>query len=146
MLVSLNHVIKKQRGFTLIELMLVVCIVGVLLTLAVPSYTKQKLKANRSDAYTMLNEIMHAEERFAADNGVYTIDLTAMGYAAPQISIDGHYSVAASVCAGALVPPIAQCVLLTATALGAQLGDTNDVPGTGNIPITLNSRGTKTGW
>ena len=133
---------KRHSGFTLIELMLVVVIMGVLTAIAVPSYSNYKLKANRSDAYTILNEIMQAQERYAADNGTYIVDITQLGYANPQISIDGFYSVAASACGAG----ITECVLLTATARGAQVADKNNAAGTANIPVTLNSRGTKVGW
>ncbi len=134
----------KGLGFTLIELMIVLAIVGVLTAIAVPSYSKYKLKANRSDAYTMLNEIMQAQERYMAQNQTYIIDITQLGYANPQTSVDGYYSIAASVCEAGT--PIAQCVLLTATAQNGQQADRNNATGTANINITYNSRGTKVGW
>lgn len=142
---------KQQQGFTLIELMIVLVIVGVLLAIAVPSYSTYKLKANRSDAFTMLNEIMQAQERFAVDNGTYTTDNTNLGYANPQLTIDRNYSITATACDNGAATALAVCVRLLATAQGGQAADVNDISNdtVGDVTqgdISLNSRGKKVGW
>lgn len=140
---------KQQRGFTLIELMIVLVIVGVLMGIAVPTYSNYKLKANRSDAFTMLNEIMQAQERFAVDNGTYTTNLVLLGYADPQLTIDRSYSVSATNCG---TGTLAVCVRLLADAQGSQIGDRNDISndiaggGMTQGDISFNSRGRKVGW
>lgn len=133
----------RVSGFTIIEMLVVLAIVGILMILVIPSYTQYTLKSNRSDAFAALNEIMQAQERYAADNGTYTVDLTQLGYLAIQPSERGLYNVSAATCGGI---PITQCVLLSAAAQDRQINDKNSDDGTLNIPITLNSRGARTGW
>ena len=131
----------KVKGFSLVELIVVVAIVGILASIALPRYQTYSLRANRTNAFAILNEIMQAQERFAADRGTYTNDLTELGYLASQPSAAGDYRylISASVCGASL----AECVLLTATAQGSQKDDAN---GETDGEITVNSRGTKTGW
>ncbi|MFT5692987.1 MAG: type IV pilus assembly protein PilE [Oceanicoccus sp.] len=131
----------KIKGFSLIELTVVIAIVGILFSIALPRYQIYSLRGNRTEAFAIINEIMQAQERYAADQGAYTDDLTNLGYLASQPSKanDHKYEVTASACGAGL----AECVLLTATAQGSQKNDDNDeVDG----QITINSRGTKTGW
>jgi len=130
---------KRIRGFTLLELMVVVAIIAILFSIAMPRYQIYSLRANRTDAFAIMNEILQAQERFAADTGSYTTDLTELGYLANQPSADGNYVLAASPCGAGIVA----CVLLTASAQNSQKYDENgEVDG----EITINSRGTKTGW
>jgi type IV pilus assembly protein PilE len=129
----------KIKGFSLIELIVVIAIVGILFSIALPRYQIYSLRGNRTDAFAILNEIMQAQERYAADNGLYTADLTDLGYLASQPSADENYQVTATACGAGL----AECILLTAAAQGSQTEDNN---GEVNGQITINSRGTKTGW
>ena len=130
----------QQGGFSLIELLVTVGILGILFSIAIPQYSKYSSRANRTDGLAILNEILQAQERFAADSGTYTDDLTDMGYAAAPASADGHYLISASTCGGGVT--LAECVLLTATAQGAQQDDENGNGG----DLSINSRGTKVGF
>ncbi len=60
-----------QRGFTLIELMVVVVVVAILLSVALPAYNEQVRKTRRSTATAALLEISQALERFNTVNGTY---------------------------------------------------------------------------
>jgi type IV pilus assembly protein PilE len=56
--------VKQSRGFTLVELLVTLIIMTTLAALALPSYQDYVRRANRSDGYTHLTEIMQAQERF----------------------------------------------------------------------------------
>lgn len=63
--------IKQQRGFTLIELMIVVAIVAILAAVAWPSYQNQIRSTNRADAQGALLGLAQAMERHFTQNGTY---------------------------------------------------------------------------
>ena len=63
---------KTQRGFTLIELMVVVTIVAIIMAIAIPSYQEQVRKSNRGLAKSDLLELTQCAERFHTTNGTYT--------------------------------------------------------------------------
>jgi type IV pilus assembly protein PilE len=60
-----------QRGFTLIELMIVVVLAAILIGIAIPSYRSYILRTNRTDATTALLKIAAAQERFYLQNDTY---------------------------------------------------------------------------
>lgn len=62
---------RLQRGFTLIELMIAVAIVGILAAIAIPAYSDYVARAKRADATLALIGLSQAMERFNANNGTY---------------------------------------------------------------------------
>jgi type IV pilus assembly protein PilE len=70
-----------QRGFTLIELMIAVAIIGILLRLALPAYQQSVMKSRRADAKTALLDLAQREERYLATANTYTTSAPALGYA-----------------------------------------------------------------
>ncbi|SCZ51609.1 type IV pilin protein [Thiohalomonas denitrificans] len=62
---------KKQYGFTLIELMVVVAIIAILAAVAYPSYTAQVQKAKRSAVQQFMMEIALAQDQFILDTMIY---------------------------------------------------------------------------
>lgn len=128
---------KLVKGFTLIELMIVVAIIGIIAAIAYPSYAQYIYKANRSDAQDKLTEILFEQERHQIRRRTYTEDLTELGYvtAAAVASERSLYSVTASVCTNGQT--INNCVLLTATPGVGQ--------GANELPLTITSSGDKTG-
>jgi type IV pilus assembly protein PilE len=90
----------RQTGVTLIELMIVVVVVGILASIAYPSYQQYILRSKRTEGKALLMDIVARQERFYMDRNSYTDDLTALGFSseAPK-SAEGNY--AASVAAGA---------------------------------------------
>ncbi len=69
---------KTEKGVTLIELMTVMVVLGVLAAIAVPSYRRYLLRAQRTDATTALLRLQTAEEKFLLQKGVYTTNLTEL--------------------------------------------------------------------
>lgn len=128
----------KQRGFSLIEVMIVMAIIGVLFAVAYPSYQQHMIETRKADGLSIINKVIQAQERFYVNRLTYTIDLTELGFASANNlpSEERYYLVTAAPCGG----DIATCVNIVATAQGAQI--------TGNPAddnLGLNSQGTKTG-
>lgn len=116
---------NKQGGFTLVELMIVIVIVGILAAIAVPAYNDSMRKSRRSDAKAALTSIAARMEQYFMDNKSYTTDLTDLGYSSsPADSNDKFYQVKSE--AGDC-GDITVCFKLTAAppADGVQQGDTD---------------------
>ncbi len=73
---------RKQEGFTLIELMIVVAIIGILAAIAIPNFLQYQLKSRQSEAKTNLQAIKTSEVAFQAERGCY-VGITAEGVATP---------------------------------------------------------------
>ncbi|MBN1226878.1 MAG: prepilin-type N-terminal cleavage/methylation domain-containing protein [Deltaproteobacteria bacterium] len=63
--------LKNQRGFTLIELMIVVAIIGILSAIAIPNFMTFRMKAKTAEAKSNLGSIRTCEESYRAENDVY---------------------------------------------------------------------------
>ena len=125
---------QHQRGFNLIELMITVVIIGILASVAMPSYQRYMLSSNRGEGMSTALDILRAQENYAINNLTYTTDLRQLGYSAvTYVSPDGLYQFSAGTCG---TTAIADCVNITATALSTQASDGN---------LTINSRGERTG-
>lgn len=71
----------SREGFTLVELMIVVAIIGILAAVAIPNYQKYQARSRQTEARIGLGAIFAAEKGFQAEHGSYTACLNAAGYA-----------------------------------------------------------------
>lgn len=95
-----------MRGFTLIELMIVLVIVSILLGVAIPSYTLQMKKSRRSDAEATLMDIAQREQQYLNDARAYA-PTTAVLYAGAggvPVDVSSYYTI--TICQ---TPPPAAC-------------------------------------
>jgi len=72
---------RSQQGFTLIELMIVVGIIGILVALAAPNFSRYQSKARQSEAKIALAAIYSAEKSFFSEYSAYVGSLDSIGYA-----------------------------------------------------------------
>lgn len=85
---------RAGGGFTLIELMIVVVIVGILAAIAYPAYQQHVRETKRADAHATLLRIATIQEKFFSNNNAYANTTTTLGYAAhPAMSQDGFWAV-----------------------------------------------------
>ena len=63
---------RQQRGFTLIELMIVVAVIAILAAIAIPNYLEQSRKGRRAEAVRAVGEFQLAMERWRAENPSYS--------------------------------------------------------------------------
>src|SRR5688500_8202382 len=81
-----------QRGFTLIELMIVVAVAAVLALVAVPSYIDSVPKGRRADAMAGLMRWQQLQERFRGNQPAYASVAASMPGAPASDSPEGHYT------------------------------------------------------
>ncbi|MVF21364.1 type IV pilin protein [Methylocaldum sp. BRCS4] len=123
---------RKIRGFTLMELMIAVAVVGILAAVAFPSYQSQVIKTRRSDGKAALMSAAAKQEQYYLDNKTYANTMTALGYSAnPASSAEGYYQIS-------ITASSATAFTLQAAPQGSQTSDTVC------DNLTLNNLGTKT--
>ena len=126
----------KLKGFSLIELLIVVTIVGILATIGIPAYSKQVDAAKRSDGKAMLMTIQSKMERYIFDNSTYPTSLAMINeYSADIItSVEGYYEI--NIKAASSSCPIISCYILRGVPKGRQNTDGE---------LLLSSNGTRSG-
>lgn len=67
-------IMRTTKGFTLIEVMIVVAIIGILAAIAYPSYQDYVLRGNRTEGQALLSEAAARQERYFAQNNRYITD------------------------------------------------------------------------
>ena len=72
--------VKGQKGFTLIELMIVVAIIGILAAIAIPNFLRYQAKSRQSEAKTNLGAVFVAETAYLSENSRYG-SFSEIGYA-----------------------------------------------------------------
>jgi len=79
---------RHARGFTLIELMIVVVIVSILAAIGYPSYNDFITKSRRQAGRNVIYQIANRQEQFFLDNKAYAANLTALGYPTNAMGLD----------------------------------------------------------
>jgi type IV pilus assembly protein PilE len=137
---------RTHLGFTLIEMMIVVAIVGILAALAYPSYTQQVLKGRRAEGRTALASLLQQQERYLTQSNTYLAFTTnAAGVATPSTApfktwsgnnlANSAYLMSAGACPGSIA--IQDCVQVIATPIKADTeGGTLQMTSTGTKSCT----------
>ena len=90
---------KKQQGFTLIELMIVVAIIGILAAIAIPAYQDYTIRAQVSEGLNLSGGAKAAVTEYFQDRGIMPVNNTLAGLAQPA-EIAGKYVTSVTVAAG----------------------------------------------
>ncbi|UUX94600.1 type IV pilin protein [Aquabacterium sp. J223] len=104
----------RRRGFTLIELMLVIVVLGVLGLVALPSYRDAVVRSRRADGVAALTAVQQAQERWRSNHPSFTTSLADLRLASTSPS--GHYVIDIPSANG-------RTYQLRATATGGQTAD-----------------------
>jgi type IV pilus assembly protein PilE len=107
---------STARGFTLIELMIVVAVLGIVAAVAYPSYMSQLAKGRRADAKQAMLELAQKMERYYTERGTYAGATLGAAGIYPDSSRDGNYTLA-------IAAQTAAAFSVTATPKGKQAGD-----------------------
>jgi len=124
---------KHSKGFTLVELMTVVAVVGILTAIAIPSYNAQIRKSRRADAVQNLGIVQMALERYRADCPSYDSAVACTGFTFPTMPTSTYYTI--TVTGGSAT---AYTVNAAARAGTSQASDT------GCTTLSINRAGTRT--
>jgi type IV pilus assembly protein PilE len=119
----------RSRGFTLIEVMVTVVIVGLLAAIAYPAYGAFLLKGNRGAAQSHMLSLALAQSQYQADTRAFSTDLNAL--VATPAAVSKWYTLTVDVAAG---PP--STYIITATPLAGSRQEADGV-------LTINSAGAK---
>jgi type IV pilus assembly protein PilE len=122
---------RASHGMSLIELVIAMVIVGILASIAIPSYQSYVLKSHRTEAKTALLDLASMEERYFSTQNVYSALTTDLGYAGmwPVTVGSGYYQVQQPVLVPAVAPTAAvpggtpATYTFVATPLGVQVND-----------------------
>lgn len=120
----------RQNGFTLIELMIAVAVIGILAAIAYPSYTQYVIRGHRAAAQSEMMDIANRQQQFFMANRSYATTLAAMSYTLPA-AVGAKYTPAMNANNAATPPNFT----ITFTATGTQASDGD---------LVLNSVGLKT--
>ena len=151
MIMKINGRAKRKGGFTLVEIMIVVVIIGILAALAVPAFQRARWNAVETSVRNNLRQIWGAAQQYMMEKGVATCEVSEVvlyeaekgktpsgtnpGYTGIiKIIVDEDYSTLVCTAPGATPAPAAGEIFDTATSLAV------DVSGPGEVTktVTLN--------
>lgn len=124
--------IKGNRGFTLIELMIVVAIIGILAAIAIPNFMTYQAKARQSEAKVGLGGIFTTATSYFAENGTYSVAPSGLGYApagSPKYTFSYNAATINSVTTATICSGVTLVVAPTASATGFTAGAQGNIDG-----------------
>jgi type IV pilus assembly protein PilE len=113
----MRHESRAERGFTLIELMIVLVVVAILSAVALPAYNDQLRRSVRAQAQAFLTDSASRQQQYLVEKRTYASSVPALGMTAPA-SVSSAFVIAVAAASG---PP--PTFLITATASGDQAKD-----------------------
>ncbi|GAB7546166.1 type IV pilin protein [Cupriavidus sp. 8B] len=122
---------RRQSGFTLVELMITVAIVGILASIAYPSYISYLVKGRRSSAQASLMDIAQRQQQYLLDARSYASSLATLNVT-PPTDVSTYYTITIAVTAG---PPPTFTATATPVAGTSQASD---------VTLSINNAGAKT--
>jgi len=108
---------KQERGFTMIELMITVAVIGILVAIGLPSYSNAVRKSNRSEAQSALMNIATRQQQMLVDTRKYVATVEELKVTVPA-KVSSNYNVTITLGTGT-----APSFVATATPLGSQTKD-----------------------
>jgi type IV pilus assembly protein PilE len=115
----------RLNGFTLLELLIVVAIIGILSSIALPAYQNSVLRSARAEAKTELLQVASDQERHFSNFSTFVDDATPLNTPVvagrDRTTQNAFYAISVAACGGGA---ITNCFIATATAQNAQTADT----------------------
>jgi type IV pilus assembly protein PilE len=133
---------RRQVGFSIVELMVAVAILGVLAAIAIPAYNSQVRKSRRTDARTALLDLAGREEKLNSTMSIYSANFTQLGWATTATWMpvgSGYYQV--SIVVG--VPRLGSGLPYTYTLTAVPTGGSDQLNDTACQKFTVDNLGTQ---
>ena len=133
---------SRARGFTLIEIVITVAIVGILVAIAVPSYQNHLRKGRRAEAQAFITQVAQKQQQYLLDARSYAVGASALTDLSltPPASVSSHYNV--TVAAGPTTPSFT----ITAAATSSVQSPDGDLTLTHTGEKKRMVSGTDKGW
>jgi type IV pilus assembly protein PilA len=129
--------LEKQDGFTILELMNVIALIGTLSAIAIPAYTKYLARSRQTEARLELGGAFIIEKGYVVENGTYTACLNQAGFA-PTLNANRFYSVGIATIPAGLCGPISglDCQRWFWTGAAVTCSAATDALFSGNVTAT----------
>ena len=133
-----------RRGFSLIEVMIVIAIIAFFAVLALPNFMTFLAKAKRSEAYIQLRALYMLQKTYFAEHGAYTEKLQGPNSLnwKPEGQVNYTYGFPGSAVVGALGAPASALAGASAGAQAFTIAAAGDIDGDGDVDVlTINEKG-----